>query len=90
GPGADVFMRYIAGDAFTIRHHHLGFLISSEEQWDGMLASVAHNGWRTLSQSNSAGFMQTCMVEIPELGHCFEYLFPEPAGLAFFESVPSN
>ncbi len=90
GPGSEVFMQNIPSDAFTIRHHHLGFLINNEEEWNGMLASIERNGWRILSKNSTAGFMRTCIVEIPELGHCFEYLFPEAAGLAFFESVPSN
>ncbi len=90
GAGSDTFMRYIAGDAFTIRHHHLGFLIHDDDEWNGMLASIGKNGWQILSQSTNAGFMKTCMVEIPELGHCFEYLQPEPAGLAFLDSVPVN
>jgi len=90
GPGAETFMRYIKGDEFTIRHHHLGFMIHNDNEWNGMLAGVEKNGWQILSKNDNAGFMKTCIVEIPELGHCFEYLFPEAAGLAFFESVPTN
>jgi hypothetical protein len=90
GPGSETFMRYITGSAFTIRHHHLGFLIHNDDEWNGMLAGVEKNGWQILSKNDNAGFMKTCIVEVPELGHCLEYLFPEAAGLAFFESVPAN
>lgn len=90
GPGSDVFMRHITSDAFTIRHHHLGFLLHNDNEWSGMLAGVEKHGGRILSKSDNVGFMKTCMVEIPDLGHCFEYLFPEPAGLAFLENVPAN
>lgn len=90
GPGSETFMRDIPSAGFTLRHHHLGFLISSDAEWNGMLASVERNGWRILSKNNNVGFMQTCIVEIPELGHCLEYLFPEPAGLEFLENVPAN
>lgn len=90
GPGSETFMMGLPHEGFALRHHHLGFLISSDDEWKGMLASVEKNGWRILSKNDNVGFMKTCIVEIPELGHCFEYLFPEAAGLAFFESVPSN
>ncbi len=90
GPGSEVFMAQLPREGFALRHHHLGFLIHSDAEWQALLATVERNGWRVLSQNNNAGFMQTCMVEIPELGHCFEYLFPEPAGLAFLEAVPVN
>lgn len=90
GPGSETFMMHIPSEGFTIRHHHLGFLIHSDDEWNALLATIERNGWRLLSQNNNAGFMKNCIVEIPELGHCFEYLFPEAAGLAFFESVPAN
>ncbi len=90
GPGSDVFMMGIPDDVFTIRHHHLGFLIHHDDEWTLLLAEIERNGWRILSQNNNAGFMRTCMVEVAELGHCLEFLFPEPAGIAFLESVPGN
>ena len=90
GPGAETFMMNIPEDTFTIRHHHLGFLIHDDAEWNALLADIERNGWRILSQNDNTGFMRTLIVEIPELGHCLEYLYPEPAGLAFFENVPGN
>jgi hypothetical protein len=90
GSGSDVFMKNIPADVFTLRHHHLGYLIHNDAEWNALLATIERNGWRILTKNSTVGFMQTLIVESPELGHCLEYLYPEPAGLDFFEAVPSN
>lgn len=90
GPGSELYVGRLPQDRFAIQHHHLGFLIRDEAQWQGVLSQVETNGWTLLSKNNTPGFMQSCFVDVPELGHYFEYLFPEPAGLAFFEGVPGN
>jgi hypothetical protein len=40
--------------------------------------------------SDNPGFMQSCFVDAPELGHYLEYIFPSPAGAEFLSSVPGN
>ena len=90
GPGAEIFTGRLPRDDFAIRHHHLGFLIHDAQEWDALHAGIGRTGLTLLSQSSTPGFMQSCFVDAPELGHYLEYLFPEPAGLAFFESVPGN
>jgi hypothetical protein len=90
GPGSELFNRQLPATEFAIRHHHLGFLIHSEAEWLALQDEVQRKGWNMLSKSRTAGFMQSCFVEAPALGHLLEYLFPEPAGLAFFENVPGS
>ena len=90
GPGSDLYVGRLLGDGFAMRHHHLGFLIHDDTQWQALLEKIASDGWTMPSKSHNPGFMQSCFVDVPELGHYFEYIFPEPAGLAFFESVPGN
>lgn len=90
GPGSDLYVGRLPADGFSIRHHHLGFLIHDEAEWDALMQAIENGNWTMPSKSSSPGFMQSCFVDVPELGHYFEYLFPEPAGLAFFESVPGN
>lgn len=90
GPGAEIFIDKLPADEFAIRHHHLGFLIHNENEWNALFVEIEKNGWKLLSKSNNPGFMQSCFVDAPELGHYLEYLFPETAGLVFFESVPGN
>jgi extradiol dioxygenase family protein len=90
GAGSELFTGQLPTAEFAIRHHHLGFLVHSEQEWNALLTRIEQQGWKMASRSCNAGFMQSCFVEAPALGHYLEYLFPEPAGLAFFESVPSN
>jgi catechol 2,3-dioxygenase-like lactoylglutathione lyase family enzyme len=90
GPGSELYVGRLPDDDFAIRHHHLGFLIHDAPQWQALMDTIARDGWHLLSKSDNPGLMQSCFVDVPELGHYVEYLFPEPAGLAFFESVPGN
>jgi hypothetical protein len=90
GPGSDFFMSVLPSDGFAIRHHHLGFFIDTLSDWTALEAEIERGGWPIRSKSNNQGFLRACIVEVPELGHYLEYIFPEPAGIAFFESVPGN
>jgi hypothetical protein len=89
GPGSELFNKHLPAAEFAIRHHHLGFLIHSEQEWIALLDEIKRRGWHMPSKSHTVGFMQSCFVELPALGHYLEYLFPEPAGLTFFEEVPN-
>lgn len=90
GPGSELYVGRLPHNEFAIRHHHLGFLIHDETQWQALLAAIKHNNWSMLSKSSNLGFMQSCFVDAPELGHYLEYIYPEQAGIDFFEAVPAN
>lgn len=90
GPGSAIYMdRLPAGEAFRIRHHHLGYLLD-QSNWDALMASAERDGHAMPHVSHSTGFMNSCFVDAPELGHYLEYICPEPAGAAFFERVARN
>lgn len=90
GPGSDIYVGRLPTAEFVIRHHHLGFLIHDDTEWQELMSEIECNGWSMPSKNCTPGFIQSCFVDVPELGHYFEYLFPEPAGLEFFASVPGN
>jgi hypothetical protein len=90
GPGSEIYVSRLPTATFAIRHHHLGFLIHDEVQWDALHANAARLGKTVLAQNNNVGFLRSCFIDAPELGHYLEYIFPEPAGIAFFEQVPVN
>lgn len=91
GEGSELYMRQLPADDFAIRHHHFGFLIHSEAEWEALQQKIVTENWHMPSLSHTVGFMRSCFVECPVLGHYFEYLWPEPAGLAFLEQqVPAN
>jgi hypothetical protein len=88
GAGSAIYMdRLQPGAAMTL--HHLGYLVDAA-QWRALMARVETQGHAMPHVSFNAGFMNSCFVDAPGLGHYLEYLCPEPAGLAFFESVPGN
>ncbi|WP_395337330.1 hypothetical protein WBP06_22380 [Novosphingobium sp. BL-8H] len=90
GPGSAIYSdRLPQCDGFHLRHHHLGFLIHDEEQWQGVFRQAERNGWAVPYRSRNP-LLQACFVDVPELGHYLEYLFAEQAGLDFFASVPRS
>jgi hypothetical protein len=90
GPGSDVYRRGLPDDGFAIRHHHLGYFVHDREQWDALMLAVEDGGWHMPNRRNNPGFLESCFVDAPELGHYLEYVFPEEAGRQFFEDVPHN
>jgi hypothetical protein len=90
GPGSERFTSVLPATGFAIRHHHLGYLIHSQADWDALQREIERGGWKVASKSNNKGFLQACIIEAPDMGHYLEYIYPEAAGIAFFEAVPSN
>jgi hypothetical protein len=91
GEGAHIYMHRLPNaPGFQLKLHHHGHLLSDAAQWDALMASVAEKGHDMPHVSHSAGLMRSCFIDAPELGHYLEYLWPEPAGLAFFENVARN
>jgi hypothetical protein len=91
GPGSEIFRyRTPEGDDFFIRHHHLGYLVHDRAAWDGLDRDAERIGRKVLSKNTTPGFLSKCFVDAPELGHLLEYIFPEQAGIDFFQSVPAN
>lgn len=91
GPGSDIYMyRIPEGSDFVIRHHHLGYMIHDQQAWEGLDVDAERSGCRVLHKNCTPGFMSSSFIETPELGHLLEYLFPEQAGIDFFEGVPNN
>jgi hypothetical protein len=72
GPGADLYIGRLPPTGFAIKHHHLGFLIHDEAQWMGLDADAARLGRTVLRRNNNVGFLQSCFIDVPELGHYFE------------------
>jgi extradiol dioxygenase family protein len=91
GEGSAIYMdRLPPGDGFKLKHHHLGYLIDTDAQWDALMREAEAKGHAMPHVSHNAGFMKSCFVDAPALGHYLEYICPEPAGRAFLEGVPGN
>lgn len=90
GPGSELYMgRLPQGQGFAVRHHHLGFLLQSQQQWDAMLAKARQLGW-SIPHRNDNALVEVCFVDALELGHYLEYMLPKQAGLDFFNAVPRH
>jgi hypothetical protein len=90
GPGSAIYMdRLPRTPGFAVKHHHLGFLIHNQQQWDGVFTNAAQHGWAVPHRGENP-LARVCFVDVPELGHYLEYLYATPAGLDFFASVPRS
>ncbi len=91
GPGSDVFMQDLPeGDDFAMRFHHLGFVVGDRAGWEELQRWISEGDFPVRSANHTEGFMRTCIIEAPELGHCLEFFLLEEAGLEFLENVPAN
>lgn len=90
GPGSDMFSKHLPDtEEFVIKHHHLGFLIQSQSQWEGLQETAKKRGMEILGRSSNP-FVEVFFLENPAAGHYMEYLFATDAGMNFFENVPRN
>jgi extradiol dioxygenase family protein len=88
GPAGAFYNRKMPSEGFAIYHHHFGYFIQSEAEWEALKAEIERGGWPVVARFNQPGTLEAWYIEVPELGHFLEFIYPEPAGLAFFESVP--
>jgi hypothetical protein len=87
GPGSEIFSNHLPGsEDFIIKHHHLGYLVQNQAQWEAVQANAERNGLAIVSRSSNA-LVDVRFVEVPECGHYLEYLFATEAGLEFFNNV---
>jgi len=90
GPGAEIFFEHLPRtDEFAIKHHHLGYLVQNQAQWDAVQANTKRHDFKLASHSTNP-LVEVCFVDVPELGHYLEYLFATEAGMSFFENVPRS
>ncbi len=90
GPGSALYMdRLPATGGFTIKHHHLAFLLQNRQQWDAVFTKARQVGW-SIPYHNDNPLVEVCFVDATELGHYLEYFLPKQAGLDFFNSVPRH
>src|SRR5437867_138297 len=45
GEGSAIYMdRLPSGDGFAVKHHHLGYLIKDQAEWDALMVRVSEQG----------------------------------------------
>lgn len=86
---APMYNDWLGTQDFVIRHHHFGYYVYSPEEWARLDAVIAKEG-RTVVLEGDGGIVQFRYVYAEELGHYLEYVYPNEAGKAFFESAATN
>jgi hypothetical protein len=89
GPTAQMYNERLPTSGFAIRHHHLGFMIGDQAGWDALRGEIKRTGYKITMDMKMDGFMHAIYIEVPILGHYLEYIFAEPSGIEFLETVPS-
>lgn len=74
---------------FVIRHHHLGYFVNSNDEWQLLRRQIEAVG-REIWMDIDTGVMKVIYIEAPELGHFLEYIFPNEEGRKFFSGCASN
>lgn len=90
GPGTEFYTERLPAEGFSVKHHHLAYVLHSEDAWAEMEAEVARLGLEIVFRGDTPGFLRFCYVAVPELGHYLEYFFLDSGGVAFFESIPAS
>jgi hypothetical protein len=91
GPGSEAFMEVLPpSNALALQFHHFGYFIHDDAAWAVLDDEIAKCGGKVRAGNDIPGFMKFRIVQVPWLGHFLEYIYPEPAAIAFFESVPNN
>jgi hypothetical protein len=91
GPAWGFYHSRLPAEGFAVRHHHLGYLLQSEAEWDALEAEIARQGRAVAFRAVMDGFMRAIYIDAPELGHYLEYIYPEADGVAFFGGqVPAS
>ena len=88
GPGTEFYNDRLPSQEFAIRHHHLGYFIHDQLNWDALQNTIRQGDWSVALENRIEGLMRWCFVAAPELDHYLEYIFPDPEGVAFFEAIP--
>jgi catechol 2,3-dioxygenase-like lactoylglutathione lyase family enzyme len=89
GPGMEDFSDYAPlGADFVLKFHHFGYLIPDDAAWEAMEHVVTTGGWTLRKPSDTPGFVRTCFVDVPELGHLIEFILPRSGLIERFNLTP--
>ncbi len=77
GEDMEVFSDFAPqGSDFVLKFHHYGFLVPDDAAWQVLEAEITRSGLRLRRPNDMPGYVKTCFVEVPHLGHMLEYILP--------------
>lgn len=88
--GADrPYREALPTEGFAIRLHHLGHLVTREEEWNQIKTAIAVRGLDTPVAGVFGDLMHYLYADTRnELGHYLEYMYQTEAGRDMFAHVP--
>jgi hypothetical protein len=90
GEGAQMYRSLLPAEGFAIRHHHLGFLIENDAQWDALRATCIAEGMTIEITGSFADALRFFYCKAPDLNHYLEYIQLYEGGRGFFASIAKS
>lgn len=84
------YERRLPQNEFAIAFHHLGYRVAGAEEWRQLLADVERTGHEIVYGGSDPSGLDFIYIEVPELGHYLEWIWPRQAWIDLFNSVPRN
>ena len=89
--GMEMYSSVLPEDGFAIRHHHLGYFIKDDAQWDALHKTLKAQDMPVVFGGVAPGDMlRFSYIKAPEMGHYLEYVQLYGPGKELFDSVPRN
>lgn len=89
GPGSEFYTKRLAPDGFSIRFHHLAYILEDEAAWATLHSEIEKRKLKIVLEGDAPGFMKFCYIEAEHLDHYLEYFLLEPSAIQLFETLPS-
>jgi catechol 2,3-dioxygenase-like lactoylglutathione lyase family enzyme len=91
GNGNSFYEVVLGAEPLGTRLHHFGHLVPDRAEWERLNEHFTRNGATIPLQGRVDGFLSYLYVDQrAQAGHFLEYILCEPAGQAFFDSVPRS
>ena len=90
GAGAELYNGVLPAEGFAIRHHHVGYLVADDREWQALQNTLEEKGMPIEFGSNLDGVLRFIYVRSPELGHYLEYVQLYEAGKGIMQGVAAN
>jgi hypothetical protein len=91
--GADaIYREVLPTSGFAVCHHHLGYAMFSEAEWQSKEREIAHQKIPVVLQGESPGVIRYQYVDVRrDMGHYVEYLYYLGAGgQELLRAIPEN
>jgi hypothetical protein len=83
-----LYERWLPETGFALQFHHFGYVIPDQASWDSLLATIEEKGREIVFSGRSPDGLDWVYIHAPELGHYLEYVYPSPAWIELYDTIP--